>query len=117
MTDPSGAPPPPPVAGSVVNQSSGPAKAKSSKEEVDFQTPQLLVQSVESLRPTGRRSLDLEVPENGSVLHFTKLKDHARIELDLKPKRSSTQRDGWWILLFAGALWGLLQWRGRKSTV
>lgn len=42
-----------------------------------------LTQQVESLRATGRRSLLIEVPTVGQVRHFTKLKDHAILELEL----------------------------------
>ncbi|MES2599164.1 MAG: hypothetical protein V4662_27805 [Verrucomicrobiota bacterium] len=44
----------------------------------------LQAQTAEFLRPTGRRSLLVEVPEDGEVRHFTKLKDHAVLDLDLR---------------------------------
>lgn len=79
----------------------------------------LLVQSVESLRPTGRRSLNLDVPTNGSVMHFTKLKDHALIELKLKPEHTSSQTGSLWIFGFALAGWlasRTFEWHSKRKA-
>ncbi|MDB6075584.1 MAG: hypothetical protein JWO89_3224, partial [Verrucomicrobiaceae bacterium] len=41
-------------------------------------------QAVNQLRPTGRHSLQVEVPSSGETWHFRKLKDHAVLDLPLK---------------------------------
>ncbi|MBK8091879.1 MAG: hypothetical protein IPK32_07820 [Verrucomicrobiaceae bacterium] len=59
-------------------------------------------------KATGKHSLALTLPTGGEAHHFTKLKDHAVLELTLKPapKANSTAR---WIALGAALLvWGLL---------
>ncbi|MBL9145600.1 MAG: autotransporter-associated beta strand repeat-containing protein [Verrucomicrobiaceae bacterium] len=48
--------------------------------------------AVNQLRPTGRRSLQVEVPLVGETYHFRKLKDHAVLDLTLKPQSSSAKR-------------------------
>lgn len=64
-------------------------------------------QSAEFLRPTGRRSLMIDVPVEGEVRHFTKLKDHAVLELDLdEPWQAGTTSNLIWLGL-ALALWGV----------
>ncbi len=66
-----------------------------------------LAQSAEFLRPTGRRSLMIEVPADGEVRHFTKLKDHAVLELDLhEPWQAGKMSNLIWLGL-ALALWGV----------
>lgn len=66
-----------------------------------------LAQTVESLRPTGRRALGIELPLNGTAHHFSKLKDHAVLDIEIKrigdPKTTSR------LLCLAG---GLLLWAG-----
>lgn len=47
--------------------------------------------AVNQLRPTGRRSLQVEVPLVGETYHFRKLKDHAVLDLSLKPESSSAK--------------------------
>ncbi|HYF37040.1 MAG TPA: hypothetical protein VD994_17205, partial [Prosthecobacter sp.] len=65
-------------------------------------------QTVESLRPTGRRSLALEVPQQGEARHFSKLKDHAVLELKIgRPWEPKRTRSAW--ILGLGAL-VLLGW-------
>jgi len=66
-----------------------------------------LAQSAEFLRPTGRRSLMIDVPVDGEVRHFTKLKDHAVLEIYLdKPWQAGTTSNLIWLGL-ALALWGV----------
>lgn len=65
-------------------------------------------QAVNQLRPTGRRSLDLVLPEGGVSFHFRKLKDHAVLDLALtKEWQPGTQRQ---LTVFSAGLgaWGLL---------
>lgn len=52
---------------------------------------QTQAQTAEFLRTTGRRSLLVEVPADGEVRHFSKLKDHAVLTVELHtPWRSRT---------------------------
>lgn len=44
------------------------------------------------LRATGRRSLMIDVPADGSAYHFRKLKDHAVLELNLRRAWADDQR-------------------------
>ncbi len=78
-----------------------------------------LAQTVESLRPTGRRALGIELPLDGTAHHFSKLKDHAVLEIALKrvgdPKTTSR------LLCLTGGLllWAAIGWKlkRRRSTV
>ena len=64
-----------------------------------------LAQTVASLRPTGRRALGIDLPLDGTVHHFSKLKDHAVLEIEIKrfgdPKTTSR---------LLGLVGGLLLW-------
>jgi hypothetical protein len=72
-----------------------------------------LAQSAEFLRPTGRRSLMIDVPADGEVRHFTKLKDHAVLELEIdEPWQAGTTSNLIWLGL-ALAVWGVTL-RGRR---
>jgi hypothetical protein len=72
-----------------------------------------LAQSAEFLRPTGRRSLMIDVPADGEVRHFTKLKDHAVLELEIdEPWQAGTTSNLIWLGL-ALAVWGVTM-RGRR---
>jgi hypothetical protein len=78
-----------------------------------------LAQTVESLRPTRRRALGIELPLDGTAHHFSKLKDHAVLEIALKrvgdPKTTSR------LLCLTGGLllWLAIGWKlkRRRSTV
>jgi hypothetical protein len=78
-----------------------------------------LAQTVESLRPTGRRALGIELPLDGTAHHFSKLKDHAVLEIALKrvgdPKTTSR------LLCLTGGLllWLAIGWKlkRRRSTL
>ena len=64
--------------------------------------------TVNSLRPTGRRSLQVEVPATGETWHFRKLKDHAVLDLPLK-KEWQHGKTGQATAFGCGlGLWGLL---------
>jgi autotransporter-associated beta strand protein len=54
----------------------------------------ILTTAVNQLRPSGRRSLQVEVPMTGEVFHFRKLKDHAMLDLQIKrePQPGKTQQ-------------------------
>jgi autotransporter-associated beta strand protein len=64
--------------------------------------------AVNQLRPTGRRSLQVEVPLVGETYHFRKLKDHA--VLDLIMKKESTGEKTMQSMFFSAGLgaWALM---------
>ncbi|MCX6854744.1 MAG: hypothetical protein NTV80_07545, partial [Verrucomicrobia bacterium] len=65
-----------------------------------------LAQTAEFLRPTGRRSLMIEIPTDGEVRHFSKLKDHAVLSIHLKnPWQPSTSSNLIWLSLVL-VIWG-----------
>jgi hypothetical protein len=66
-------------------------------------------QTAEFLRPTGRRSLIIAVPTEGEVRHFSKLKDHAVLSIQLKhPWPTSTRWHLTWLSL--ALVLGFLTW-------
>ena len=77
-----------------------------------------LAQTVESLRPTGRRALGIDLPADGTAHHFTKLKDHAVLEIALT--RVGDPRTTSRLLCLSGGLllWLLIGWRlkHRRAT-
>ena len=56
------------------------------------------------LKPTGRLSLAVEIPKEGFTYHFTKLNDHAEIQLSLQKLRGPQQTNAMWALLNCGIL-------------
>ncbi len=78
-----------------------------------------LAQTVESLRPTGRSALDIDLPLDGTAHHFSKLRDHAVLEIAIKrigdPKTTSR------LLCLTGGLllWLAVGWKlkRRRSVV
>ncbi|WP_395741963.1 tol-pal system YbgF family protein [Prosthecobacter sp.] len=76
-------------------------------DDLSSAPPVTLAQTVESLRPTGRRALDIDLPLDGTAHHFSKLKDHAVLEVSIKrigdPKTTTR------LLYLSG---GLLLWLG-----
>ena len=73
-------------------------------------------QQVESLRPTGRRALPIELPTTGVVTHFVKLKDHANLQLKLTAAMDPAKRQR--ALYFVGGLLlcGILSRVGRRKV-
>ena len=75
-----------------------------------------LAQTVESLRPTGRRALGIELPLNGTAHHFSKLKDHAVLDIAIKrigdPKTTSR------LLGLSGGLllWLAIGWKLKRRS-
>ena len=75
-----------------------------------------LAQTVASLRPTGRRALGIDLPLDGTVHHFSKLKDHAVLEIEIQrfgdPKTTSR------LLYLAGGLllWLVIGWKTKKRA-
>ena len=73
----------------------------------------MLAQTLESLRPTGRRSLELELPMEGTARHFSKIKDHAVLELRLSRPWSRRDVASAWALGLGLLLAGAWAWFGR----
>ncbi len=69
------------------------------------------------LKPVGRVSLAVEVPLEGTVHHFRKLKDHALIELTVIKPMESRQTSALWMLLIGGAILGGIEWARRWRAV
>ncbi len=72
------------------------------------ESEQVTTLAVSQLRPTGRQSLQINVPLSSQVFHFRKLKDHAVLDLPLKHPWSAARRSqavtfgiglGLWLLL------------------
>ena len=78
--------------------------------------PVTLAQTVESLRPTGRRALGIELPLDGTAHHFSKLKDHAVLEVAIQrmgdPKTTSR------LLCLTGGLllWLAVGWKLKRRS-
>lgn len=73
---------------------------------VQFTTPQL--------KPQGRVSLPIDVPLNGTVYHFRKLKDHAALELDIDKPLEPQRKVVLWILAGGALVVAGVEWAGRK---
>ena len=73
------------------------------------------------LKPVGRVSLAVEVPLEGTVYHFRKLKDHALIEMDVKKPLESRQTNALWTLAGGGVVLlgieSLTRWRRKRKSV
>ena len=93
--------------GQVVGKEWG-VKAAAKPAEPKPQQAFLTTQSVNQLRPTGRRSLKVDVPLAGEVWHFRKLKDHAVLALTLKPDAQDDRSTQALVFGLGLALWGLL---------
>ncbi|OYW76243.1 MAG: hypothetical protein B7Z37_09705 [Verrucomicrobia bacterium 12-59-8] len=121
--DPFGAPAtpaaPPPAMGGDPFGAPAAVDALMKADDDGKELPRILAQTVESLRPTGRRALGIELPLNGTAHHFSKLKDHAVLEIALKrvgdPKTTSR------LLCLTGGLllWLAIGWKLKRhrSTV
>ena len=68
----------------------------------------LTTQAVNQLRPTGRRSLQIEVPLTGKTFHFRKLKDHAVLDLTLKHPWQEGKTEQATAFGIGLGIWGLL---------
>jgi autotransporter-associated beta strand protein len=95
-----------------------PVRKAAPAEEKQDAPAATLAQTVESLRPTGRRALGIDLPADGSAHHFTKLKDHAVLEIALT--RVGDPRTTSRLLCLSGGLllWLLIGWRlnHRRAT-
>ncbi|MDZ4288353.1 MAG: hypothetical protein U0984_10365 [Prosthecobacter sp.] len=102
---PAAAPMSPPVqpgrAGTADPLAAGPNVKEGDERRVldrDSEAAGIAAQTLESLRPTGRRSLALEVPLEGEPRHFSKLKDHAVLELHITRPWEPRQTRSAWVL-------------------
>lgn len=100
---------------SVTTKSGQRAKTEVVREFVypsEFNPPQL--------KPVGRVSLAVEVPLEGKVYHFRKLKDHALIEMDVKQPLSARQASALWLLVAGGVVLigieAITRWRKKRKT-
>jgi len=79
--------------------------------------PQSAIQNPQFLRPTGRHALDISPPTDGAAHHFSKLKDHAVLEIHLKSigKPQTTSRA---IYLTLGLLicFGAWRWSNKREA-
>lgn len=67
------------------------------------------------LKPVGRVSLAIEVPLSGSVFHFSKLKDHAALEVTVVKPWEPQVKVAWWALLGGVVVFSGVRWRrGRR---
>ena len=93
-----------------------PASAPTESGSEDEHTTQVQSQ----LRPTGKRSILLDVPLTGTVYHFRKLKDHAVLQLELSKVTNSDDKQRAWIfgggLAFLGLVWLIGNRREKRST-
>lgn len=74
------------------------------------------------LKPVGRASLAVEVPLGGKVYHFSKLKDHALLELTVVKPLDQRQTGALWVLGIGLAVLLLVElarrgWRARRGAV
>jgi autotransporter-associated beta strand protein len=93
-----------------------PAASPPPVNEADNKPENLQVtQALSQLRPTGRRSLSIDIPTAGNTLHFRKLKDHAVLELALIRPQQATQRQQLWTFLSGLSAVGLLWYLGRRK--
>ena len=115
--------PAPPAAPADPFASPKPAAAKRAKAvevpRVKFTPVAPETKAVSQLRPTGRRSLEVEVPLTGEVWHFRKLKDHAVLDLNLRQDAAENKRSQTKFFGFGLLIWGLLAYvssRHRKRV-
>lgn len=66
------------------------------------------------LKPQGRVSLPVDVPLNGTVYHFRKLKDHAALELEIDKPLEPQRKVALWILAGGAVVIAGVEWAGRK---
>jgi hypothetical protein len=66
------------------------------------------------LKPQGRVSLPVDVPLDGTVYHFRKLKDHAALELDIDKPLEPQRKVALWILAGGALVIAGVEWAGRK---
>jgi hypothetical protein len=80
-----------------------PAPAQLKKTEQRAEEPVAEKQAYFGNRASGKHSLALLLPTGGEAYHFTKLKDHAVVEVELK-KAAKTGTKSQWIALGAALL-------------
>ena len=70
------------------------------------------------LKPTGRHALDIDLPADGTVHHFSKLKDHAVLEIDLRPLTAPHTTSRLIYLTLGLLLWFILwRWSSKRQQL
>jgi hypothetical protein len=92
--------------GAVSSTSTRAAVAAPPASAVDTEARNKALPATPQLKPVGRVSLAVEVPLEGTVHHFRKLKDHALIELTVIKPMESRQTSALWMLVLGGAILG-----------
>ncbi|MDP1591135.1 MAG: hypothetical protein Q8M07_25495, partial [Prosthecobacter sp.] len=91
-SDPFGAPAAPPMPGKPMERPSQPEDKAKEGRELDGKAEAtklgrgdfIPAQTAAALRPTGRRALEITLPMDGTAHHFSKLKDHAVLEIEIE---------------------------------
>lgn len=104
----------PAVPAAIPMKAEAPRKADADGREQDRTLT--LAQTVESLRPTGRRALGIDLPLNGTAHHFSKLKDHAVLEVQIQ--RQGDPKTTARLLCLTGGLllWGAIGWKLKRRN-
>lgn len=132
-SDPFGAPPPPvvlekpmaiptaadpfsaPAAGEPMARPDAKAKESQDGRSLDGAKENVtLAQTVASLRPTGRRALSIDLPLDGTVHHFSKLKDHAVLTVEIERLGDGKTAGRIGFLVAGMLLWLGIGWKTRK---
>jgi autotransporter-associated beta strand protein len=66
------------------------------------------------LKPVGRVSLAVDVPLTGAVFHFSKIKDHALLEVTVAKPWEPRRKSALWALLGGAVISGAVTWRRRR---
>ncbi|MEI6534098.1 MAG: hypothetical protein WCN98_02070, partial [Verrucomicrobiaceae bacterium] len=107
-----------------INLKDAPTVTTSSGQKANVEVVQEITSQSEfnpvQLKPVGRVSLAVEVPLEGTVYHFRKLKDHALIEMDVKKPLASRQTNALWTLVAGGVVLigfeSLKRWRKKRKS-
>jgi len=88
------------VSGGMIQPGSKPAAGRDSAGGVAFRTDDegRKTAITQQLKPVGRVSLAVEVPLDGKVYHFSKLKDHALIKVTIVKPFDERQTGALWVL-------------------
>jgi autotransporter-associated beta strand protein len=105
------------IVGGVSSTSTRAAVAAPSAGAVETESRNKALPATPQLKPVGRVSLAVEVPLEGTVHHFRKLKDHALIELTVIKPMESRQTSALWMLVIGGAILGGIEWARRWRAV
>jgi autotransporter-associated beta strand protein len=105
------------ISGVSLSTSNRAAVAAPPASAVETEARNKALPATPQLKPVGRVSLAVEVPLEGTVHHFRKLKDHALIELTVIKPMESRQTSALWMLVIGGAILGGIEWARRWRAV